>query len=272
MKIIGSTAAFKGDLDYALGRLAAFGFSEVDLIAISSWGHVSLEALVADFETESARISGLLEKHSLRAVSVNAAFSPDLNDRADPAANAARLEQVRALARLMEQLGIGIGAQYPGYIASWKNDPAGVWADTVTSLREIQAALAGFPLTLAPEIHYETPFEHPDAARRLLREFPGLPYTYEPSHFIIRGHDIRDTADLLAAASHVHLRGCAPGRIQAPPDDSAAELQWVVESLRHRNYQGIISIEYLPGADFDTEAAIQDLHHRARSWAAPKRP
>lgn len=267
MKIIGSTAPWKGDLDHALGRLAALGFREVDLIVIESWKLLSPAALVADFEAEAGRVERLLAKHGLKAVSVNAAFTPDLHDRSDAAGNEARKQQVRALLQLFRRLGIDRGAHYPGYIATWKNNPAGVWRDTVASLRDIQAVAAEFPgLALAPEIHYQTPFEHPDDARRLMREFPGLPYTYEPSHFIVQGHDWRQTGDLLDGASHVHLRGCAKGRIQAPPQEAEDALRWVIQRLKARDYRGYISIEYLPGADFDVEAAIAALRAKVAEW------
>jgi sugar phosphate isomerase/epimerase len=267
MKIIASTSAWKNDLDHALGRLSALGFKEVDLIVIESWGLISTNALVSDFEAEASRIEAMLAHHGLRAVSVNSAFSPDLNDRAAGAGNAARKDQVRAVLRLMHRLGISIGAHYPGYIADWKNDPEGVWCDTVASLRDIQSTVAECPgVRLAPELHYKTPFEHPDAARRLLREFPGLPYTYEPSHFIVQGVDWRETGDLLDGASHVHLRGCAPGRLQAPPAIGEEALRWVVERLLARNYEGILSIEYLPEADFPVEDAISRMHEKILTW------
>lgn len=267
MRIIGSTAAWKNDLDHALGRLAALGFAEVDLIVIESWGLVSPQALTTDFETEASRVERLLAKHGLRAVSVNAAFSPDLNDRAAPAGNLRRLEEVRAVARFCRRLGIAVGAHYPGYIADWKNDPKGVWRDTLVSLREIQATLGESPgLRLAPELHYQTPFERPEAARRLLREYPELSYTYEPSHFVVQGLDWRETGDLLDGASHVHLRGCAPGRLQAPLGVAEEALRWVVGRLKARDYRGVISIEYLPEADFDVERAIADLRARIFSW------
>lgn len=269
MKIIGSTAPWKDDLEYALSRLAALGFKEVDLIVIESWKLVSLDALVVDFETEASRVERLLEKHGMRAVSVNAAFRPDLNDRSTKAGNEARKEQVRALCRFMKRLGISIGAHYPGHIASWRNDPEGVWRDTVASLREVQQVVSEFSgPRLAPEIHYETPFEHPDAARRLLREYPGLNYTYEPSHFIVRGHDWRATGDLLDGASHVHLRGCSNGKIQAPPGEAEDALRWVVRRLKARDFRGTISIEYLPKAEFDVEAAMLDLRTAIVAWSS----
>ena len=256
MKIIGSTSAFKGDLDHALGRLKALGFDAVDLIVIEDWGLISLNALVDDFDAETARVRGLLEKHGLQAVSVNAGFSPQLCEREDAAQNAARREQVHALCRFMRALGIEIGAHYPGHISDWKNDPEGVWAGSVETLCEIQGIAKEHGVTLAPEIHFKTPFEAPEAARRLLKEVPGLPYTYEPSHFVVNGLDAMDTEDLLEGACHCHLRTCAPGELQAEPPIGFDVLDWMVAQLKARNYQGILSIEYLPDAPFDTEAAI----------------
>ena len=262
MKIIGSTSAFNTDLDDALGRLGALGFSEVDLILIEDWGLVSVQALVDDFDKETARVRMILEKHGLRAVSVNAAFSPQLFDREDEAQNELRRVQVSAVCRFMRELGIEIGGHYPGHIADWKNDPEGVWTGTVATLREIQAIAREEGVVLAPEIHVKTPFEEPDKARRLLREIPGLPYTYEPSHFIVNGIDAVETADLLAGACHCHLRTCAPGYLQAAPPVGYEALDWMMEQLRARDYSGYISIEFLPEATFNVEQAIAALADR----------
>lgn len=266
MKIIGSTSAWQKDLGKALGELKELGFEEVDLIAIEAWGLVSPASLVSNYQAERDRVWGLLKQHGLKAVSMNAAFKPDLGKREDEAGNRGRLEQVKAVARFMAESGIGIAAHYPGHIASHRNDPEGVWKDTTRSLREIQEAAREWPVTLAPEIHFNTPFEKPDAARRLLKEMPDLKYTYEPSHFIVQGIDVRETADLLEGASHVHIRGCAEGRLQAPPSESETQLRWMIDQLLMRDYEGYVSIEYLPKADFDTRQAIEEMREKLEEW------
>jgi sugar phosphate isomerase/epimerase len=263
MKIIASCAPWKNDLDHALSRLSALGFREADLTVIDSWGLISSRALINDCAAEAERVRGLLARHGLTAVSVNTAFAPDLHDRSTAAGNASRTAHVAAVARFMQLLGIRIGAHYPGHIADWKGDPAGVWHDTLASLADVQSTMARFPdQVLAPELHYKTPFEQPVAARRLIQQLPDLRYTYEPSHFVVQGLDWRDTADLLDGATHVHLRGCAPNRLQAPPELCEELIGWVVDRLLARNYEGYLSIEYLPNADFDVEAAICGVRDR----------
>lgn len=266
MKSIGSTSAWKGDLDHALARLRALGFREVDLIVIESWGLVSLKRLVGDFEAECSRVEALLDKHGLCAVSVNAGFDAVFHEPLEAESRESLREQVHALARFMQRLGITTGAHYPGHIADWKQDPEGVWRNTTECLREIQQVLEGTGLRLGPELHFKTPYETPEDGRRLLQAVPGIPYTYEPSHYIVNGIDVRETADLLDGACHVHLRGCAPGRLQAPPEVGEDSLKWVVERLRARAYEGMVSLEYLPNADFDTETAIAGLKAEMNHW------
>lgn len=265
MKIIVSIAAFKGDLDTALRRLADIGVTTVDLITIGSWGLISVDALIEKFDHEVARVQAALKRYGMEAVSLNTAFSPQLFEREDAAANQARLEQVTAVCRFMRAMDIKIGAHYPGYIADWKNDPEGVRADTLISLREIQEIAREEGVTLTPEIHFKTPFEHPDDARRLLKEIPGIPYTYEPSHFIVNNHDYQSTGDLLDGAVHCHMRTSAPGQIQAAPPAGLEALDWMMARLKDRNYEGFVSIEYLPNADFDVIDAIQTIRDRYES-------
>lgn len=257
MDLIASTSAWKNDLDAALGGLASLGFSEVDLIVIESWGLVSLKALLEDEKAETERVRSLLRHHGLRARSLNTAFSPAMWDRSEESRQQ-RQRELEVLLRFMRELGIDRGTHYPGHIADWKNDPEGVWRATTDSLREIHEALPAEGPRLCPELHFKTPYETPLAGRRLREEIPGLTYTYEPSHYIVNGWDYRETADLLDGASHIHFRGCAEGRLQAPPEVAEEALGWVLERLRARSYNGILSIEYLPDADFNVEEAIRN--------------
>ena len=260
MKFILSTAFLKEQPDEVLRNCAELGFREVDLLCISNWGITSPDALRDDFDGEVKRVGDLLEKYGLTAVRANTAFSPQLHERTDEAQNEARLGSIRAFCRFMK--GIPIAAHYPGHIGDWKNDPEGVWRDSVASLAEIQDISREEGVILAPEIHFNTPFEKPEDARRLLREMPGLPYVYEPSHFIVKGIDCTATGDLLDGAIHCHFRTSGPGKIQAAPPAGYDSLDWMMARLRQRDYDGCLSIEYLPNADFPVPEAVRALLDR----------
>jgi sugar phosphate isomerase/epimerase len=262
MKLICSLSAFKTDHEAALARIRKLGFDQVDLILISNWGITDPVKLADNFDQETEKVQKILSKHDLKAVAVNAAFSPHLWDRENEEANEKRREQVRAVCRFMKALEIPIAAHYPGHIADWKNDTEGVFSGSVETLKEIQQISHKEGVVLAPEIHFNTPFEKPEDARRLIQKVPRIPITYEPSHFIIKGIAYQDTADLLDLAANIHLRTCEVGQIQAPPPASMDALDWMMARLKSRNYQGTISIEYLPGADFDVWSAIEVLRDR----------
>jgi sugar phosphate isomerase/epimerase len=262
MKLLCSLSHVKTGHDAALSRIREMGFDAVDLILIPNWGITDPVELANDYPQASRRVKNALSAHGLRAGAVNCAFNPQLFEREEDATNEARRQQIRAVCRLMQDLEIPVGAHYPGHIADWKNDPEGVWAGTVKTLREIQEIAEEEQVTLGPEIHFNTPFEHPDAARRLLREIPGIPYTYEPSHFMVKKLDPFTTGDLLDGAQNCHLRTCAPGRLQAPPPEGLDVLDWMMARLRDRNYEGSVSIEYLPGDQFPGWEAIHELQTR----------
>ncbi len=264
LTIIASTAPFRDSLEDAIAKLSGAGFKEVDLIVIESWNLISLTALLENFHQEMDRVQAALDRFGVRARSVNCAFSPDLNDRSDTEKNLHRRRQIQALCRFMRSLGISIGAHYPGHIASWKNDPQGVWKSTVESLREIQQIARDEGVILAPEIHSDTPLENPKDARRLLDEIPSLPITYEPSHFICQGFPWEDTLDLLNSAVHCHCRTSSLGQIQAAPPAGLDALDWMISSLRARGYNGIVSLEFLPNAPFSFIQAMLELEARYR--------
>lgn len=264
MNLICSLSAWKENHDAALAGIRDLGFDAVDLILIENWGIVTPSQLADDFDRHLDRVRAALDRYGLRAAAVNAAFSPQLHERSDEKENVRRRDRIRATCRFMNAMGIPVGAHYPGHIGDWKNDPEGVWRDTIDSLREIQEIAGEEGVTLGPELHFNTPFENPADARRLLAEIPGIPYTYEPSHFIIRGLDARtETADLLDGALHCHLRTAARDQIQTFPDpEGLPALDWMMESLKQRNYPGSVSIEYLPNTDFDVWQAIRILRER----------
>lgn len=263
MNLICSLSPFKENHEDALSMIRSLGFTEIDLILIENWGIVTPSQLVEDFDGNLKRVQSLLKKHDLKAVSINSAFGPQLFEREDETANQSRRDCVQATCRFMREMDIRVGAHYPGYIADWKNDPEGVWKDTVTSLQEIQDIAKAEDVVLAPELHFNTPFEKPENARRLLQEIPGLAYTYEPSHFLKQEIDPEETTDLLDGADHIHLRTAANGTLQCEPGPASLEiLDWMMDRLRARDYKGYVSVEFLPGAEFDIREAVQILHQR----------
>ena len=257
MAVACSTSAFRTDLDGALARVAALGFDAVDLIVMPGWDHVSPDRLVEDFDAEASRVEELLAAHELTPIAVNCAFG-HLHEREDEAANAARIDLVRAVGKLMNRLDVGVGAFFPG--RKWSENPwERVLADTAATAREILAVADEAGVTLGIELHYNTPFETVEQARRLLADVPELPITYDPSHFAMQEIPLPETADLLDRATHVHVRDAAPEKMCVPTGTGTVDFAWLAAALKQRDYRGHFSIEYLPNAEGDPGDAILNM-------------
>lgn len=257
MAIACSTSAFRTDLDGALARVGALGFDTVDLIVMPGWDHVSPTALVGDFEAAAAQVEELLAKHALTPVAINCAFG-HLHEREDPPANAQRIEQARAATKLMNRLGVEVASFFPG--RKWSENPwEQVLSDTVESARELLTVADEAGVKLGMELHYNTPFETVEQARRLLAEVPDLPVVYDPSHFAMQEIPLPETAELLDRTIHVHVRDAAPGKMCVPTGSGTVDFAWLAGALRERGYGGHYSIEYLPNAEGDPGDAILDM-------------
>ena len=258
MRIACSTSAWRGDLEHALSRVTALGFEYVDVICIAQWGHVTIDALSANYAGELERVRGLLSRFGLKAIAANLAITPQLFDRDDPAANATRVEHTRLFCRLMNDLGIPKGSYYPG-VKQTDADYESVYAATVASMREIGQVAAEHHVTLGPELHWNTNVETLAQSARLLEDLPDLTIAYDPSHFIMQGEPIEATAFLLDRAHHVHLRSAAIDRMQAPLGEAEGAIRWILHRLREIDYSGDLTIEYLPSDELDGEAEIAAL-------------
>ncbi len=258
MRTACSTSAWRGDLEHALSRVKSLGFEYVDLICIAQWGHVTIDALAANYTGELERVRRLLSKYELTPIAANLAITPQLFERGDPAANAAREEHTRLFCRLMNDLGIAKGSYYPG-VKQKDADYESIYAATIASVREIAAVAAEHSVVLGPELHWNTNVETLEQSRRLLEELPDLTIAYDPSHFIMQGEPVEATAFLLDRAHHVHLRSAAVDAMQAPLPEAREAIRWILSRLREIDYRGDLTIEYLPSEELDSEAEIAAL-------------
>lgn len=257
MRIACSTSAWRGDLEHALSRVKALGFEYVDLVCIAQWGHVTIDALVANYEAELERVRGLLLRFGLKPIAANLAITPQLFERGE-AENLERLEHTRLFCRLMNDLGIPKGSYYPG-VKQTDADYESVYAATVTSIREIQGVAAEHHVSLGPELHWNTNVETLEQSARLLEDLPDLTIAYDPSHFLMQGEPIEATSFLLDRSHHVHLRSAAVDRMQAPLGEAEDAMRWILGRLGEIGYRGDVTIEYLPSDELDGEAEIAAL-------------
>jgi sugar phosphate isomerase/epimerase len=247
MRIACSMSAWKNSVDDALGAIESMGFTCVDIIAIPGWGLVEPSELTTGSAASADNLAEMLAAHNLTAVGVNAAV-PNLYQRDDQSVNAQRLAQVEGLCRLMKQLRIPVASFFPG--GNWPAQEMTwdiVLQGEVATLQEMLAIGKQHDVTLTVEPHANTPFEKLDQIRALLDALPELQVAYDPSHFALQGLDLCDTTFILDRAAHVHVRDAGPGKMQLPVGEGTVDFAWLMAELKSRNYEGAVSVEYLPG-------------------------
>ena len=93
-----------------------------------------------------------------------------------------------------------------------------------------------FGITLGTEAHVGSLAPDPATAKRLAESVPGLTLTLDYTHFTRAGLPDDAVEPLLAHASHFHVRGARPGRLQAPFKDNVIDYRRVVRRLQKAGY------------------------------------
>ncbi len=107
------------------------------------------------------------------------------------------------------------------------------------------AACADAGLQYAIEPHADSICSDVSSTRQFLELTPKLSLTLDYGHFVMAGESSEAVHGLLKHASHVHVRGGAPGRLQAPMKENAIDFAGMIEGLQRIRYSGFLAHEYV---------------------------
>jgi len=236
-------------LDEALQVVASLGFQEVDLLAILAWAHVNPAEMVSDFSGTVARVEALLQKHALQLRAMNTGTNQQLHDRTAEGIAMRNLE-VDALCRFMKHFGVKVAAIQPlqkDYDREWQP----VIDDCLITLKEQFAIGDKHGIQFGLEMHANSPIETLEQAEYLLGKMPDIPLVYDPTHFVMLGMGIKDSAWLMDNAVHCHLRDAGREQMQTHMGEGDVDFPLLFSELKKRNYKGNFSIEYLDSKELD---------------------
>lgn len=253
-----TTVASMSSLDDALAKIAAMGFKYVDLLAMDGWVHFSPQELADNWEETFSRVDGLLKKHKLNAIAINASPSVPVDAR-DKESNARRLEETVGIIRFMNECGIAVASLQPKCASKDAKWDATLKAAAET-FREQTAMAKAAGVTFGVELHQGSKFETMDQARKLLDAVPGLAVIYDPSHLVMQGIDIKQNEWLFDLTAHVHLRDAALNRMCVPLGEGLVDFKWVLDQLKKREYKGHVAIECLDADGYDAAADAWKIH------------
>lgn len=100
-------------------------------------------------------------------------------------------------------------------------------------------------IALGVEAHVGSIVPDPASALDLLSRVDGLTLTLDYTHFTRTGWADEAVEPLLPFASHVHVRGAKPGRLQVTFKDNAIDYRRMVDLLAQRHYRGWLGVEYV---------------------------
>lgn len=231
-----------------LRLLAMLGVSGVDIGLFENRSHLWPSREFADLPRAAARLRSQLHDQGLVAADLFLQMDPDFVPWAVNHPEGARRQRARDwFLRTLEYAG-GVGAQHvtllPG-VEFADEEPARSWDRAVVELawRVEQAARCG--IVCAVEAHVGSLVSEPQRALRLVQETPGLTLTVDYTHFTRAGLADCAVEPLLAYASHFHVRGACPGRLQTSFVGNTIDYTRVVALLQQRSYAGWLGIEYV---------------------------
>jgi sugar phosphate isomerase/epimerase len=109
--------------------------------------------------------------------------------------------------------------------------------------RALTASQAG--VTYAVEAHIGSLLTDVSGTRRFVEAVPGLSLTLDYGHFVSENTPSREVHSLLPLASHVHVRGGAPGQLQVPLAENKIDFKGMIRRLKKRETDIFLALEYV---------------------------
>lgn len=234
--------------DKVLQLIAMLDLQGVDVGLFEQRSHLWPSCEFADLPGAARRLKTQLDDLGLQAADIFLQMDPDFTAYAVNQPDAGRRAKARDwFVRTLEYAN-ATGARHvtalPG-VHFAEETHADSLARTVDELawRVEQAQEAG--IVFGVEAHVGSIAPDPASAAELIRCVPGLTLTLDYTHFTRAGIADAEIEPLVAHASHFHIRGARPGRLQASFAANTIDYGRVVEVAQSHNYPGWFGLEYV---------------------------
>jgi sugar phosphate isomerase/epimerase len=232
----------------ALKLIRLLGFTHVDMGLFARSDHFSPLELDASPQTYMRQIRQDLDEAGLRAsdVFLQIGLEPAASAANDPDANTRRQSQDIFLRAV--ELAVGLECKHITGLPGVFHDGVERRRDRelaahVTAWRSRKCAEAGLVYGIEP--HLGSVCDSVEQTHNFLRMAEGLTLTLDYGHFITAGEDSSQVHTLLPHASHLHARGGAVGRLQAPLAENTIDFAGMVGRLLRQGYPGFVALEYV---------------------------
>ena len=234
--------------EQSLRLISMLGFDGVDIGLFEERSHLWPSRVFQDVDRWADELKGSVDGMGLRVADVFLQMSPDFRALAINHPDPSRRQRARDwFVRALEyaaRCGCDHVTILPG-VHFEDESPERSFARAVEELtwRVERAGRSG--IVLGTEAHVGSLVSDPPSAGQLVTSVPGLTLTLDYTHFTRAGLPDSAVEPLLAHASHLHVRGARPGRLQAAFKDNVIDYRRIVERLREAGYGRWIGVEYV---------------------------
>jgi sugar phosphate isomerase/epimerase len=234
--------------EQSLRVIAMLGFGGVDIGLFEGRSHLWPSREFENIERSAAALKRMAETLGLRIADVFLQTAPDFRPYAINHFEPPRRQLARDWLLKTLDYAAGCGCEHvtilPG-VEFEDESPADSFARAADELAWRLEQANHRRLTLGVEAHVGSLVPDPPSALRLLARVPGLTLTLDYTHFTRAGMPDAAIEPLVPHASHFHVRGACPGRLQAPFKDNVIDYRRVVDRLTAAAYNGWLGIEYV---------------------------
>ncbi len=256
MKLICSgTIGTQMPLETVFQTVHALGFQEIDLLMVTGWAHLDLDQLVLHPKEITEWVAGLLHKYELKIGAVNAKYSVRLEDIEPDKVHQRQLE-FDAMLRFMDHFGVTHVSVQPT-LTDDTEYLARTYDAFLTEMVRQQKYAKEHGRLLSMETHINSAVCTKKAIAKVLRAYPDLQFTYDPSHLLYNGESMADTAVMFPNTTLVHLRDAKKDALFVPAGEGLLDVDFILENLKAKGYDGPIVLEYL--SDLEDPVLYRDL-------------
>jgi sugar phosphate isomerase/epimerase len=220
----------------------------VDIGLFENRSHLWPSCEFVQLRSAAQRLKSQLNAHGLAAADIFLQMDPDFTPYAINHPEAARRQKARDwFMRTLEYAG-QVGAHHVTTLPGVEFDdaaPADAWQRAVDELHWRVEQAQRFDIVFGVEPHVGSIVPDPRLAAQLIDQVPGLTLTLDYTHFIRLGMADVEVEPLVALASHFHVRGARPGRLQTAFKDNTIDYARAVNVMRATGYTGWLGIEYI---------------------------
>lgn len=232
----------------ALRLIRLLGFSHVDLGLFARSDHFSPLALQESPRGYTTRVTQDLQASELRVsdVFLQIGVDPVECSANDPDARRRQLNRETFLRSI--EFCVALGCSHltglPGMVHSQASRERDVAVAAEEALWRVAACTrAGLQYAIEPHVGSLCPNVATTAA--FLQRVPGLTLTLDYGHFVMAEEPSDRVHSLLGFASHIHVRGGAPGRLQTSVKDNTIDFAEMASRLQSLDYRGFLALEYV---------------------------